>query len=59
MLFRSDALPESAATLDELLAKTAQRDIELDAARAGADYAGGSDPYRKPKQISDAEGEAR
>jgi len=48
--FHLDALPESAATLENLLAKSAARDLELDAQRTGADYAGESDPYRKPKQ---------
>ena len=48
--FHLDALPESAATLDNLLAQSAARDLELDAQRSGADYAGESDPYRKPKQ---------
>jgi ribosome-binding factor A len=48
--FHLDALPESAATLDNLLAQSAARDLELDEQRSGADYAGESDPYRKPKQ---------
>jgi len=54
--FHLDALPESAATLENLLAKSAQRDMELDARRAGAGYAGESDPYRKPKLTKDADG---
>ena len=53
--FHLDALPESAATLENLLAKSAQRDMELDAARAGAGYAGESDPYRKPRTPSDSD----
>ena len=53
--FHLDALPESAATLENLLAKSAQRDLELDAKRAGAGYAGESDPYRKPRPASDSD----
>jgi ribosome-binding factor A len=53
--FHLDALPESAATLENLLAKSAARDLELDAKRAGAGYAGESDPYRKPKKVENLE----
>ncbi len=45
--FVHDALPESAAHIDELLAKARASDAELAAAAAGAQYAGDADPYRK------------
>ena len=45
--FVLDALPESAAHIDELLAKARASDAELAAAAAGAQYAGDSDPYRR------------
>ena len=46
--FVPDAIPEGAAHLEELLEETRKRDAELAAARAGAAYAGDSDPYKKP-----------
>ncbi|MGH3315230.1 MAG: 30S ribosome-binding factor RbfA [Nocardioidaceae bacterium] len=45
--FILDALPESAAHIDELLARARASDAELAAAAAGAQYAGDADPYRK------------
>jgi ribosome-binding factor A len=44
--FILDALPESAAHIDELLAKARASDAEVAAAAAGAQYAGDADPYR-------------
>jgi ribosome-binding factor A len=51
--FVHDALPESAAHIDELLAKARASDAELAAAAAGAQYAGDADPYRKDDQDAD------
>jgi ribosome-binding factor A len=49
--FVLDALPESAAHIEDLLAKARASDAEVAASAAGAEYAGGADPYR----VSDEE----
>jgi ribosome-binding factor A len=51
--FVLDALPESAAHIDELLAKARASDAELAAAAAGAQYAGDADPYRRDDEDGD------
>ena len=48
--FVHDALPESAAHIEELLAKARASDAELAASAAGAEYAGEADPYRNPAE---------
>lgn len=45
--FIADAIPESTAHLDDLLARARARDAQVAAAAAGAAYAGEADPYRK------------
>ena len=50
LTFIHDALPENARHLDELLARARQSDEAVAAARAGAAYAGATDPYRKPRE---------
>lgn len=55
--FIPDAIPEGAAHLEELLAKTKARDAELAAAAAGAQYAGESDPYRHEDELDEAAGD--
>ncbi|MXG87990.1 30S ribosome-binding factor RbfA [Nocardioides flavescens] len=50
--FVPDALPESARHLDEVLAKARALDEEV-AARRGSSYAGGEDPYKKPRVADD------
>lgn len=46
--FVADALPETAGHLEETLRRAAQRDAELAALAASAQYAGEADPYRRP-----------
>jgi ribosome-binding factor A len=46
--FISDALPEDAQRIDELVATVRERDEELARAREGAQWAGDPDPYKKP-----------
>ena len=46
--FIHDALPETARHLDEVLAKARELDEQVAAVAAGAVYAGGEDPYKKP-----------
>ncbi len=48
--FIHDALPENARHLDELLAKARESDEQVASTRAGAEYAGDADPYRKPRE---------
>jgi ribosome-binding factor A len=54
--FVADALPESARHLDEVLAKARAQD-EAVAATRGSTYAGGEDPYKKPRVVEDSEEE--
>jgi ribosome-binding factor A len=46
--FIADALPESAAALNDLLKVAHERDAAVAALAHGASYAGDPDPYRKP-----------
>ena len=50
LTFIADALPESARHLDEVLARAKAHDEAVAAAR-GAAYAGGEDPYKKPREV--------
>ncbi len=49
LTFIADAVPETAAHMEELLAKVAAADAEVHRAAAGATYAGEADPYRAPR----------
>jgi len=46
--FIADAVPETAAHINDLLRTAAARDADVAAQAAGASYAGDSDPYRHP-----------
>ena len=48
--FVLDALPQTAAHIEELLADARRSDAEVAAAAAGAAYAGDADPYRTPAE---------
>ena len=52
LTFIHDALPEEARALDEVLAKAKAQDEAVAAAR-GTAYAGGEDPYKKPREDAD------
>ena len=52
LTFIHDALPEEARALDEVLAKAKAQDDAVAAAR-GTAYAGGEDPYKKPREDAD------
>ncbi len=66
--FVADAVPETAAHIDELLQAAAARDAEVAAQAANAEYAGDADPYRhdddetaegdQPAEVADADGQA-
>lgn len=57
--FVPDALPESAAHLEEALRRAAQEDADLAQRRTGASYAGDAHPYREdpsePHEASDGD----
>jgi ribosome-binding factor A len=46
--FILDALPESAARIEDLLARARREDAEVAASAASASYAGDADPYKHP-----------
>ncbi len=56
--FVADAVPETAAHLDELLQAAAARDAEVAALAANAEYAGDADPYRHDDEDEPAEEQA-
>lgn len=53
--FIADAIPENAASIEQLLREAQERDNEARAAAANATYAGDEDPYVKPRDIDDDE----
>jgi ribosome-binding factor A len=50
--FVADALPATARHLDEVLARARAQD-EAAAAARGTTYAGGEDPYKKPRTVEE------
>lgn len=54
--FALDAVPESAAHLEDVLARARQSDAAVAAQAAGASYAGEADPYKHPETEAEAEG---
>jgi ribosome-binding factor A len=52
--FIPDALPDSAAHIEDLLDRARQSDAAVAAAAAGATYAGDADPYRHPESDDEA-----
>jgi ribosome-binding factor A len=55
--FIPDAIPENAQQIADLLATAKQRDIEVASLAQGAQYAGDEDPYVKPREIAEEDGE--
>jgi ribosome-binding factor A len=53
--FVADAVPETAAHIEELLARVAAEDAERTRSAARASYAGEADPYRAPRDADGAE----
>lgn len=51
--FYADAIPETAAHLEDLLREAKERDEAVAVAAASAQYAGDADPYRKPEDADD------
>ncbi|WP_369392219.1 30S ribosome-binding factor RbfA [Streptomyces sp. CG1] len=60
LTFVADALPDTARTIEDLLDKARQSDEKVREASAGASYAGGADPYRKPadEDTTETDGDA-
>ncbi|HEY3534042.1 MAG TPA: 30S ribosome-binding factor RbfA [Pedococcus sp.] len=50
--FFADAVPETAAHLEDLLREAKQRDAAVAASAAGAAYAGEADPYRRAEEAT-------
>lgn len=48
LAFVADAVPETAANIEDLLRKAREADAEVARSAAAASYAGEADPYRKP-----------
>lgn len=64
LTFMADALPDNAKAIEDLLDRARMSDEKVREVSAGAEFAGGADPYRKPEDESadDAEetdGDAR
>ncbi|WP_127130744.1 30S ribosome-binding factor RbfA [Georgenia sp. SYP-B2076] len=55
--FVLDAVPETAASLEDALRAAAQRDAEVAALAARATFAGEADPYRRPDEDDDNDDE--
>ena len=53
--FQLDALPTTAKTLEDALAKAKAKDEAIAAASAGATYAGDADPYRHDEEDEESE----
>lgn len=51
--FIADAVPETAAHIEELLRVAAAKDADVAAQAAGAEYAGDPDPYKKDEDEDD------
>src|SRR5262245_20515965 len=48
--FTRDTIPDTARSIEDLVARAKAADEEVAAARAGAEHAGDPDPYRKPAE---------
>jgi ribosome-binding factor A len=55
--FAADALPDTAQRVEDLVTQAKHADAELARSRQGAQYAGDPDPYRKPAEAADDDGE--
>ena len=53
--FIADAIPETAAHLEDLLREARERDAQVAAAAAGAVHAGDADPYKKDREPDEDE----
>ena len=51
--FTRDTIPDTARSIEDLVARAKEEDERVAAARAGAEPAGDPDPYRKPAEPDD------
>jgi|SRR5215469_4135354 len=51
--FTRDTVPDTARTIEDLVAKAKAADEKVATARAGAEHAGDPDPYRKPAEADE------
>ncbi|MFF5535352.1 30S ribosome-binding factor RbfA [Streptomyces cinerochromogenes] len=58
LTFVADALPDTARTIEDLLDKARQSDQKVREAATGATHAAGADPYKKPAEDTDTDGDA-
>ncbi|MEV0256322.1 30S ribosome-binding factor RbfA [Streptomyces sp. NPDC050732] len=58
LAFVADALPDNARAIEDLLDKARMSDEKVREVSAGAEFAGGADPYRKPESDEDTDGTA-
>ncbi|MEU1630879.1 30S ribosome-binding factor RbfA [Streptomyces sp. NPDC020096] len=58
LTFVLDAVPDTARTIDDLLAKARAADAQVRETAAGKGYAGDADPYRKPAEDDEESDEA-
>ncbi|MCX4659778.1 30S ribosome-binding factor RbfA [Streptomyces uncialis] len=58
LTFVADALPDTSKAIEDLLDRARASDAKVREVSAGADYAGGADPYRKPEDDTDEAAEA-
>ncbi|GAA1929852.1 30S ribosome-binding factor RbfA [Streptantibioticus ferralitis] len=58
LTFVLDAVPDTARTIDDLLAKARAADAQVRETAAGKGYAGDADPYRKPAEHDEESDEA-
>lgn len=54
LAFVADALPDNAKAIEDLLDRARLSDEKVREVSAGAEFAGGADPYRKPESEDDA-----
>ncbi|MEU3740884.1 MULTISPECIES: 30S ribosome-binding factor RbfA [unclassified Streptomyces] len=55
LTFVADALPDNAKAIEDLLDKARMSDEKVREVSAGAEFAGGADPYRKPEADDDSD----
>jgi ribosome-binding factor A len=58
LTFVADALPDTAKTIEELLNKARASDEKVREVSAGASFAGDADPYKKPDEDDETDGDA-
>jgi ribosome-binding factor A len=57
--FIADAVPENAGNIADLLREAKERDAEVARLAGTAAYAGDADPYVKPRDLDEADAEAK